>query len=265
MKNNYGWNISVDESDNYINTCSKILENDKIFANFKSSEEYNVILEHVDQNLGQQYYDHIQKFGGNIFEQLFDNFIENDLVGNPKQFSYGDKIISPTTLRYIKNGLDLSSLCAGYVINKIVEVGGGYGGLCKTLSVLCDFDEYINIDLPEVVKLQEKYLNSFSNLKNKLKFIPCNELREISNVDLFISNYSLSELTIDTQLNYYDKIIKNSKIIYITYNSITEERDNYNIFVSKLKNDGFIFETNYNDYGYHKNVILAAKKNDVIV
>ena len=72
----------------------------------------------------------------------------------------------------------------------------------------------------------------FSEIYPKIKFVPCNELEDISNIDLFISNYSLSELTIETQLNYYNKIIKNSKIIYITYNLITNDSmNNYNILI----------------------------------
>ena len=252
--------INVDDSNNYIDMCSKILSDNEIFKNFKSSEHYNVILEHVDENLGRQYYEHIQKVGNNIFEDMFENFAENDSIGNPKQFLYGDKKISPTTLRYIKNVLDLSILCDGIQINKVVEVGCGYGGLCKTMSVLCDFDEYICVDLPEVVALQEKYLSQFSNLKDKVKFVPCNKLKNISNVDLFISNYALSELTIEAQLNYYDKIIKNSKVVYITYNSITNSKDNYNTIISKLEADNFTFEKNYSDYGYHNNAIISAKR-----
>lgn len=261
MDNNYGWDINPKDSEEYVNTCKKIIEDSNIFDNFKSSKEYNVILEHVHYELGLQYYDHIQKVGKEIYEKYLNGFLENDQIGNPNQFFYGDSKISPTTLRYIKNCLDLSFLCDGQGVSKIVEVGGGYGGLCKTLSVLCNFDEYLNIDLPETVLLQEKYLKNFSEIYPKIKFVPCNELEDISNIDLFISNYSLSELTIETQLNYYNKIIKNSKIIYITYNLITNDSmNNYNILISKLKDDGFKLEDNYFDYGSHKNIIIAGKR-----
>ena len=109
--------------------------------------------------------------------------------------------------------------------------------------------------------IEEKYLKNFSEIYPKIKFVPCNELEDISNIDLFISNYSLSELTIETQLNYYNKIIKNSKIIYITYNLITNDSmNNYNILISKLKDDGFKLEDNYFDYGSHKNTIIVGKK-----
>jgi hypothetical protein len=261
MENVYGWDINPADSKDYINTCEKIVENDENFSNFKSSEKYNIILEHVDQELGLQYFDHIQKFGKEIYEEKFDNFFENDLIGNPRQFLYGDKKISPTTLRYIKNVLDLSSICGDQEISKIVEVGGGYGGLCKTLSVLCNFEKYINVDLPQVLKIQQKYLKNFSEIYPKIEFVSCNELEDTSNIDLFISNYSLSELTIETQLNYYNKLIKNSKLIYITYNLISNNcNDNFDILVSKLKDDGFKLEDNYFDYGYYKNIILVGKK-----
>jgi putative sugar O-methyltransferase len=261
MENAYGWDINPTDSQNYIDICESIIKNDENFSSFKSSKEYNIILEHVHYELGLQYYDHIQKVGKEIYDKYLNKFLENDQIGNPNQFFYGDGKISPTTLRYIKNCLDLSFLCDDQGVSKIVEVGGGYGGLCKTLSVLCNFNEYLNIDLPETVLLQEKYLKNFSEIYPKIKFVPCNELEDISNIDLFISNYSLSELTIETQLNYYNKIIKNSKIIYITYNLITNDSmNNYNILISKLKDDGFKLEDNYFDYGSHKNTIIVGKK-----
>ena len=54
-------------------------------------------------------------------------------------------------------------------ISRIVEVGGGYGGLCKVLSTVCEFDEYILIDLPEVSALQRKYIDQFPDIKDKVK------------------------------------------------------------------------------------------------
>ena len=153
-------------------------------------------------------------------------------------------------MRYVKNSLDIIDLCSGIEIKKIVEVGGGYGGLCKTLSVLCEFEKYIQVDLPEAIKVQEKYLKFFPEVFSKLEFVPCNELKNIENVDLFISNYALSELNIESKI-----VIKNIKIVYITYNSTID----YNLFVDMLKNHGFNFKSEYQDYGYHNNIIIAAK------
>lgn len=261
MNKTYGWDISLNDSQNYIEFCNQILENENLFSTFKSNSMYNAILEHVDYNLGMEYFSYIGEVGKEIYTDNYDKFVENDLIGNPKQFLYNGKKISPTTLRYIKTCLDLTSICDQVEVNKIVEVGGGYGGLCKTLSVLCDYEEYINIDLPCTIEIQKKYLSNFSNLQLKTKFIPCNELQELFNVDLFISNYCLSELDLKSQLNYYDKVIKNSKIIYITYNFMTDgSRNNYDILVSKMRDDGYSFNENYYDFGCSSNRIIVAKK-----
>ena len=72
---------------------------------------------------------------------------------------------------------------------------------------------------------------------------------------MFISNYALSELNIESKIVYYENVIKNSKIVYITYNSTID----YNLFVDMLKNHGFNFKSEYQDYGYHNNIIIAAK------
>ena len=255
MNNSYGWNVGLSDSENYINSCKLIVEDDSSFLNFKSDQNYNVILEHVDENLGKHYFNHILKFGKNLFDQFFEKFCENDSIGNPNLCLYHGKKISPTTLRYVKNSLDIIDLCSGIEIKKIVEVGGGYGGLCKTLSVLCEFEKYIQVDLPEAIKVQEKYLKFFPEVFSKLEFVPCNELKNIENVDLFISNYALSELNIESKIVYYENFIKNSKIVYITYNSTID----YNLFVDMLKNHGFNFKSEYQDYGYHNNIIIAAK------
>jgi len=262
MKNTNGWDINTSDAEKYIDICNKILEDEELFSNFKTLKDYNVILEHVDYELGLEYLEYIKEVGEDMYNQNLDKFLENDNIGNPKRFVYDGTEISPSTLRYIKNVLDLSSLCTGEKISKIVEIGGGYGGLCKTLSVLCDFDEYINVDLPEAVKLQEKYLKNFSDVFCKTKFIPCNELEDIGDVDLLISNYSLSELSVEAQLSYYDKVIKNSKVVYITYNLLFDNysKDSYNTIISKMKEDGFNFIDDYYECGSFKNIIIAAKK-----
>ncbi len=262
MKETYGWSVNFNDSQKYIDICEQILQNDEVFSNFKCNGEYNNILEHVGFELGQEYFSHIKKVGEKIYNEYYEKFIENDIIGNPKKYFYDNKEISPTTLRYIKNTFDLSSICEQEKICKIVEVGGGYGGLCKTLSVLCNFNQYISVDLPETIEVQKKYLKNFFELYSKIKFISCNQLNDIFDVDIFISNYCLSELDLNSQLNYYNKVIKNSKIVYITYNFMVENcENNYNTIISKLKEDGFEVNTdNYYDYGCSTNKIIVAKK-----
>ena len=60
----------------------------------------------------------------------------------------------------MKNTFECDSYLMVLPVSKIVEVGGGYGGLCRVLSKVCEFDEYILIDLPEVSAFTEKISRS---------------------------------------------------------------------------------------------------------
>jgi putative sugar O-methyltransferase len=186
-------------------------------------------------------------------------FKQNDFIGKPNVEMYpGVGWISPTTMRYIKNTFEMAFMLEGRPISRVVEVGGGYGGLCKVLSCVCEFDEYILIDLPEVSALQRKYLDQFPELKDRVKCIPCTEYEEIENIDLFISNYALSECDLDVQMEYYDKLVSNSTNAYIIYNLVNFNDFHYNTFIDKIK-DNFTFDVGKD---YENTVILATKKDE---
>ena len=192
-----------------------------------------------------------------VWENL-DAFKENDSIGNPELYPYPGMTgtISPTTLRYMKNTFEMGFLLDGAEVGKVVEVGGGYGGLCRVLSKVCEFDEYILIDLPEVSALQRKYLDQFPDLKDKVTCLPSTDYPEIKDVDLFISNYALSECDLPTQMAYYDKVITNSKYVYMIYNLVNFNEFYYNDFIEKIKKD-YTFDTGRD---YENTVILATKK-----
>lgn len=82
MENFNGWDINPNDAKNYIDICNKILEDDEVFSNFKTLPEYNVILEHVDFELGQEYFDYIQEVGEEINEYV-KNGIQKIIVFEP--------------------------------------------------------------------------------------------------------------------------------------------------------------------------------------
>lgn len=252
-----GWKATEDITLDYLETCRSAVEDDEVFAKFKSLQGYKNVLEHVLPPQGAQYLQMVTQMAGDNLSDLLDSFKENDSIGSPDKSFYPEiGEISPTTIRYIKNVLEMSSFLQDTPISRVVEVGGGYGGLCKTLSVVCDFDEYILIDLPEAVKLQEKYIKNFPELYAKCKFISCDDVEDIKDVDLFISNYALSECDQDTQMNYYEKVIKNSKHAYIIYNVVCFNDFYYNNFTESM-NSVFDLQTNQD---FENTVILAKAK-----
>jgi hypothetical protein len=207
--------LTAQDTTPYAEICMEAVENDGVFEKFKQDPRYTAILEHVSPEHGQKYFNGIMHY--ELDAELIEAFKENDKLGGANVIDYGDPFgyVSPSTLRYVQNTLDIAHFVGEGEINKIVEIGGGYGGLCKTISCLCDFDEYHIYDLEAASKLQEKYLSNF-DVKDKAFFHSIPE--KIEDVDLVISNYAYSELNLELQDLYYENVIKNAKRVYMILN-----------------------------------------------
>lgn len=208
------------ESDNgfYLHIIEKATNNYKTFKNFKNHPFYSEILEHVSYSQGKQYLDCIIKNDKNLLYKI-DKFLENDKIGNPKKYYYKeiDKVISPTTLRYIKVASDIKKIFSDKIDN-IVEIGCGYGGQYLILDKLINIQNYLLIDLYEVTKFIEKYLECYV-LNSIYETKTINKISQNNSWDLVISNYAFSELPSATQHNYINKILLKSKNGYMTMNS----------------------------------------------
>ena len=255
-----GWQAEDQIAVEYLAACVEAVENDEAFANFKSNPKYKTILEHVLKDQGQAYLNICKDMNEDAVWDNIEAFKENDKYGNPETHVYPglEGVISPTTLRYMKNTFEMALMLDGAEVSKVVEVGGGYGGLCRVLSKVCEFDEYILIDLPEVSALQRKYLDQFPDLKDKVKCIPTTDLAEITDVDLFISNYALSECDLESQMAYFQCIVQHAKYAYIIYNLVNFNDFHYNDFIDKIK-EYFTFDTGRD---YENTVILATRKDE---
>jgi len=237
--NKYGWIVTDELKENYLLKCRLFASDDQAFSTFRRDWDYTRILEGGERQVGVENIHRIKEHHShciNLIQDKLEQFKENDIFGNPQILNFqifGD--ICPNTIKYIKNTLDVKLMLGDIVPKKIVEVGGGFGGLCKTMSVLYNFDEYILIDLPDVLELCKKYLNNFPNIKDKIKYITTEEFNNIEEIscDLFISDAALAELDRDFQIEYIDKILLNSKFAYIVWNTmhVDIQRDNYVGFI----------------------------------
>lgn len=223
--NKYGWDSPDKEvSTNYINKCISFVENDALFNNFKREPDFQKILEGNGFDVGDIALKSIDNLGKREeFVELFPLFRENEKIGNPQLlFFEGIGEVAPSTIRYANTYFEIKKLLKKNVPKKIVEIGGGYGGLCKILSSVYNFQEYILVDLPEVIELCKKYLSNFKELNGKIKFVYVSEIDNIdfSDTDLVIADSSLAECNLQTQLLYTKKILSNSKYIYMIYNTL---------------------------------------------
>ena len=257
--NDYEWNVPYNDIIGYLKVCEESSKNQEKFNNFKQEPLYKPILEHISKEESDLFISEMKNVHS-ITEDELSLFKENDIYGNPEIQKYGFfGEISPSTIRHIKNTLDIRDYF-GNDIKNIVEIGGGYGGLCKTMQVLFDFDNYILIDLPEVNMLSKKYLSNFEILLNKVDQYSPDQISSIENTDLVISNYAFSECDMKLQKFYYDKIIANAKCFYMVYNNIAPYNMNSNKFKEYCSKDFDLFveeeirptRTNYIFYGRKK-------------
>lgn len=240
------WEIPELNYYNYLRACRAAATNSIEFDTFKRNPHYTTILEHVDTEQGMQYYEYIKDKD----LSLLPKFMENDIVGCTIKMQTPIGNISPTTLRYIKNALEINDNFPS--IESVIEVGGGYGGLYKTLSCIKPLD-YSIVDLAEPLMLVKKYLKYFGLQATLMT----SDVLQDRTYDLFISNYALSECSPELQQLYFDKLIVNSEHIYITYN--TTYKPYYNSFMSQLEKLFNItsYDEKVNNGGL---VILGSKK-----
>ena len=233
------WDVNQSMIDNYLLSCKEFVENDELFNIFKSDSRYTPVLEHLTEADANLYF--LEMKSKNLLnEKVIASVKENDKYGSPILFNHSELgTISPTTMRYLKNSLDIVDFFGPQMpFKKVVEIGGGYGGLCKVFNSFNKFDSYYLVDFPEVNGLSKKYLGQFKNINNKVHHIGTDSVTGIPDIDFLISNYAFSECSAEYQDLYYDSFIKNSKNFYLVYNNFTENNVNSQGFI-ELASDEF--------------------------
>lgn len=222
----------------YAERCEYYATHD--FSDFKNDKDYITILEGNERIVGDIALKSINKLGGHDFlRENLHKFKENETVGNPTLYDFDGMSVAPSTLRYVNTLLEIRTLVNDP--KRIIEIGGGYGGLCKILSAVFNWDSYKIIDIPSAVKLCQKYLDYFK--LNAKAIESCNE-----ESDLVIADSSLAECDIETQLKYA-QLINKSKQAYVIYNTLHVPNgvENYKRFISELSD--FTLRTEITDGG----------------
>lgn len=233
----------------YTESLKRLESDPQIFTNFKSDTYFNEILEHVDYEYGKKYLEQIKT----EFKETPKNFLPiitlNDSIGNPVKYEFDGITMSPSNLRYIYHALLIKSKCATWFPNKktikILEIGGGYGGLClyiKKIFTEVDVD-YTIIDLPEPSALQNKFLQTTE--QSNARSVSCftiDELAASQTFDLVISNYCVSELSRQNQEEYFSKLINKCDKKFFIWNYLTRKKK---LFFFKTLDIDFINKEEY--------------------
>ena len=174
-------------------------------------------------------------------------------VGSPPILRYRNVNLTQRILRY---SYYLSSLINNlpFLLDEqkklIVDIGGGYGGLIRSMAHYYKNHTYIICELPETILLSEYYLrNCFIDksflhinklgmiddlkkeelLKYDFIFITPEIFFKIKNriIDLTINTTSLGEMTAEVQQKYINSIEINSNYFY-SVNRYEDRKDKYN-------------------------------------
>lgn len=222
-------NRSDSDIGTYVKVVTEAVENYESFCNFKKDPRYTEVLEHVTPEYGLKYLNVIKQQTPD-FLNLINEFKENDHVGGASPYYYDDieTEISPSTLRYVKVASDLRVLFGKNIGRRIAEIGVGYGGQMLMIDKVFDFDRYDLFDLPPVLELTSKYLESHM-LNNSYRTCTLNQSQGDVEYDLIVSNYAFSELPSQVQLRYIDKILSKSTRGYLTMNSGAPGREQFDV------------------------------------
>src|SRR3989338_654747 len=207
-------NSMTGRSTSYREICREAALDDCTFQKFRSIKPYFDALE-----CGQ---------GGEFAQYLMENATDQTLsqIGSLRKLDlYGDPVrneipnfglFSGTTLRYIvfadsmKRLFDLPDHCT------IVEIGAGFGGQAYVLSHLVPFSRYYVYDLPEAEMLIERMVATLG--VPNVRCLDVYAELPLEEVDLFISNYALSECDKETQLDYFKRVAVKAKRGYMLFN-----------------------------------------------
>jgi hypothetical protein len=195
---------------------------------FKYSKIFQEILEHVNYEQGIEYLKLIKEKTNITNEQIFAFCEINDKIGGGDKLDFKLIKTSPSNFRYIFHSYLILNHIKNLGINNIdiVEIGGGYGGLCLAMNFFSNMfniviNKYNIIDLPPVKNLQQAYLS-----QHKLNFSlqTHNAFEYGSNVEeknvFLISNYSFSEISDENQKNYIKTLFPKVKHGFFTWNFI---------------------------------------------
>ena len=241
--------VNAKKRGNYINALNNIDYNTllELFTNmFQNSTTYGIVTPSYEDIKNKKIYI------SQILNDL-DSCIEfsdlqnlkaiwvNKNIGNAYGLLFKNKVLMPDSPRHFYFSKQIMKILDDSNNKKIIEIGGGYGGMAKILCSLNNNIDYYSVDLFEGCLLQYYYLSkcnikaqivfNVKNLKkNTINLIPFSKknldiIKNIKKTDLVFNSRSFSELD-NTIVNYYFKLINKD----ISPRFIYHENSNYLLF-----------------------------------
>ena len=217
---NEKWNCTPDLLVRYKHFCN-IAVNDNIYWNeFKNNNSIYSNIVGCDLHgteTGLMFFNWIKEKYPHL-QNHFDKFRENDKIGNPPIYTYDEEEkFSPNTLRYIRVFGEIQEHFGSLDNKNIIEIGPGYGGLCKIISCVDKFESYSFVDCPEAIGVCKRYMNEME-INNTMFYADDDDIPSNKEYDLVIADSSLSEMSAWGFDYYLENILMKSKNAYLAMN-----------------------------------------------
>ncbi len=209
------------DAQEYRHFCSEMSKKDSLFRDFRRQAMMTSILERNNKNTGAECIAYIETNSPTL-TCLWDLFRENDRIGNPITVQYlSAGTFSSATLSHVKIAADLQTFFMPIENLKIVEIGGGYGGLCRILTQVFNVKDYTIVDWPEPLQLAKKYLDHYQI--TTVKYLTPDKLDQGIQADLVVCSHLFSLFRKDLQERYLEQIIKQTPRGYMICNYVARE------------------------------------------
>lgn len=160
------------------------------FETFKLNPYVNLFWENATEEEGRQAMEKVAAEYPFLIEKL-SKIQTGDRVGSPRVFDYGEgSLFSPYTLRLTEVVGDMHQRVGDLSGKRVVQIGAGYGGLCKILHDVYSLKGYAIVDLPEQLDLAQKYLETLGI--TDVEYISVDALQK-GEWDLVLSDQAFSE------------------------------------------------------------------------
>ncbi len=188
-------------------------KDDVHFATFKTHPFLNLLFENLSKEEGEMWLQQIEEKYPSLKEK-WAQFAKSDQVGSPRVFSFGEAgEFSPSTLRNIATAGQLQSKVGSWSGMHVVQIGAGYGGLCKIVQDVSGCASYTIVDLPEQLALAKKYLGAFG--LNQVIYLTPEQLPKGASYDLALSDMHFSEFSCAYQELFIERIFNRAKAGFV--------------------------------------------------
>ena len=211
---------SLSDNGMYLTVVRKALYNENVFKTFKLHPYYRRIID-TNDDLGLRCFQ-VSRYMQDTEFKISTAIKDFDAIGGPRVVNFsGELSLSANMLRYIYFAEMIKDLFGEMKGFNICEIGCGNGGQLVALDQMTEFDNYLLMDLPDVLALTSKCLER-TILKNRFSISTLNTFNTNIDIDIVISNYAFSELPRPLQDIYVRKVLSKSKRGFMAMNTGSE-------------------------------------------